>query len=87
MIERPAYRSRITRALTRSPIALLTGPRQCGETTLARCFAPVDSENYFDLEDPATFALMENPKTVLSPLRGTVVIDEAQRQPGIFFPG
>jgi uncharacterized protein len=84
MIERPTYRSRITRALARSPIALLTGPRQCGKTTLARCFAPVDSENYFDLEDPATFALMENPKTVLSPLRGTVVIDEAQRQPGIF---
>lgn len=84
VIERPYYEKRIQQALDRNPIALLIGPRQCGKTTLARRFAPAESENYFDLEDPATFALMDHPKTALSALRGTVVIDEAQRQPGIF---
>lgn len=68
----------------RSPITLLIGPRQCGKTTLARLFAPADSPNYFDLEDPAIAALLENPKAILSPLTGTVVIDEAQRLPEIF---
>lgn len=84
MIERHFYQFRVTRALERNPIALLIGPRQCGKTTLARHFADAQSENYFDLEDPATFAVMANPKTALSSLKGTVVIDEAQRQPGIF---
>jgi uncharacterized protein len=84
MIERPYYHARVTKALARNPVALLVGPRQCGKTTLARCFASTESQNYFDLEDPAVFALMENPKTTLSRLHGTVVIDEAQRQPGIF---
>lgn len=84
MISRPHYRQRVETALGRSPVTLLIGPRQCGKTTLARLFAPAGSENYFDLEDPAILALLENPRAILSPLTGTVVIDEAQRQPEIF---
>lgn len=84
MLERKHYLNRVEQALRRSPITLLIGPRQCGKTTLARRFAGTESENYFDLEDPETFAVMENPKTTLARLRGIVVIDEAQRQPGIF---
>lgn len=64
-------------------VALL-GPRQCGKTTLARQFLPAGSPNYFDLEDPAVAAGLEQPMTALQSLRGLVVIDEAQRQPGIF---
>ena len=39
---------------------------------------------YFDLEDPVVAQLFENPLQALAPLRGLVVIDEAQRRPGLF---
>lgn len=51
---------------------------------MAREFVPENSANYFDLEDPVTLAVMENPMTALAALRGLVVIDEAQRKPEIF---
>lgn len=84
MIERRGYLSRVQRAVERSRIVALLGPRQCGKTTLARQLIPASSENYFDLEDPVVVQLMENPMTVLKPLAGLVVIDEAQRMPGLF---
>jgi len=83
-LPRPDYSSRIARALENNPIVALIGPRQCGKTTLARTFVPGDSLNYFDLEDPISGQLLEEPMTTLAPLEGLVVIDEAQRQPGIF---
>jgi predicted AAA+ superfamily ATPase len=84
MIERTSYLRRIRTGLKRSPVVALLGPRQCGKTTLARQILPANSANYFDLEDPAVAAMLEQPMTALQPLRGLVVIDEAQRQPGIF---
>jgi predicted AAA+ superfamily ATPase len=52
---------------------------------LAREFVGPASPLYFDLEDPLVAALMdEQPRSVLDPLRGLVVIDEAQRCPGLF---
>ena len=45
---------------------------------------PAGHPQYFDLEDPVVAHLMENPMTALQGLRGLVVIDEAQRQPGLF---
>ncbi len=62
----------------------LIGPRQCGKTTAARWIVPHDSANYFDLEDPASLARLDEPMTALGPLRGTVVIDEIQRRPDLF---
>lgn len=84
MIKRKEYLARVKRGLKRSPVVALIGPRQCGKTTLARQLVRADSPQYFDLEDPATSRLLEDPMTALSPLKGTVVIDEAQRQPGLF---
>ncbi len=84
MISRDGYVRRIENGLRRSPIVALLGPRQVGKTTLARRFVAESSANYFDLEDPVTAAVMEQPKTALADLKGLVVIDEAQRQPGIF---
>ncbi len=84
MIERVSYLRRIRAGLKRSPVVALLGPRQCGKTTLARQLLPEGSPNYFDLEDPAVASAMEQPMTALQPLRGLVVIDEAQRQPGVF---
>ena len=62
----------------------LVGPRQCGKTTLARELVPAGSANYFDLEDPASLARLDEPMTALSRLKGTVVIDEVQRRPDLF---
>src|SRR5205085_10072225 len=42
------------------------------------------SLNYFDLEDPSSLARLTEPDTALRPLKGLVVIDEIQRQPGLF---
>lgn len=83
-ILRPNYRALIERALAHNPVVAVLGPRQCGKTTIARQFVSETSANYFDMEDPAAWAIMENPMTALAPLRGLVVIDEAQRRPGIF---
>ena len=71
-------------ALDRRPVVLLTGPRQCGKTTLARQLLSPREPTYFDLEDPRTRALFEEPMTALEPLTGLVVIDEIQRAPDIF---
>ena len=84
MIKRVRYFQQVERALKRNPVVALLGPRQCGKTTLARRFLDSESSHYFDLEDPVTAILMENPHTALQGLRGLVVIDEAQRQPGLF---
>ncbi len=76
--------SALDQALTRNPIVLLVGPRQCGKTTLARQRLDPESVNYFDLEDPTSLARLEEPMTALRPLRGLVVIDEVQRRPDLF---
>lgn len=84
MIERSALLSRIREALARSRGVMLCGPRQCGKTTLARELLSPDSVNYFDLEDPASLARLDEPMTALQPLQGLVVIDEVQRRPELF---
>lgn len=84
MIDRPTDRARVATALRRSRVVALLGPRQSGKTTLAREFVPEHSPNYFDLEDPASLARLEQPDTALRPLRGVVVIDEIQRRPELF---
>lgn len=84
MIPRSQLRNRIDDALRRNPIVVLTGPRQCGKTTLARELLSAESENYFDLEDPASLARLEQPMTALRGLSGLVVIDEVQRLPDLF---
>jgi hypothetical protein len=71
-------------AVERSPVVVLSGPRQCGKTTLARQLLSPDSVNYFDLEDPASLSRLDEPLTALRPLEGLVVIDEVQRRPDLF---
>lgn len=84
IIQRKTLIDAIQAALGRSRIVVLAGPRQCGKTTLARELLPEDSINYFDLEDPASLARLEEPMTALRPLEGLVVIDEVQRRPDLF---
>ena len=84
MIQRKSILNSLRNALKRSRVVVLVGPRQCGKTTLARLLLPEDSINYFDLEDPASLARLDEPMTALSPLRGLIVIDEVQRRPDLF---
>src|SRR6185295_17749097 len=84
MIDRKIDVHLVRAALRRSRVVALLGPRQCGKTTLARKLVRPDSLNYFDLEDPASLARLEEPATALRPLEGLVVIDEVQRRPELF---
>jgi uncharacterized protein len=84
MIDRRTDRGLVQIALKRSRVVALLGPRQCGKTTLARQFVPANSLNYFDLEDPTSLARLDEPETVLRPLKGLVVIDEIQRRPELY---
>ena len=84
MILRPGPVSQLRRALKRSRVVALIGPRQCGKTTLARQIVSAESLNYFDLEEPESLARLDEPMTALRRLRGVVVIDEVQRRPDLF---
>src|ERR1022692_2936999 len=83
-IPRNELRKDVRAALDRASVCLLQGPRQSGKTYLARGFTSV-AENFFDLENLVDQRrLEENPQGELGRLIGLVVIDEAQRIPGIF---
>jgi predicted AAA+ superfamily ATPase len=84
MIQRTFILSALNNALGRSRVVVLIGPRQSGKTTLARELLEEDSVNYFDLEDPASLARLDEPMTALRLLKGLVVIDEIQRRPDLF---
>ncbi|MFM7750885.1 MAG: AAA family ATPase, partial [Opitutaceae bacterium] len=77
--------ARIRESYAVHPAVAIEGPRQCGKTTLARFLAATEPEvTFFDLESPADRQRLATPEQTLRPLRGLVVIDEAQRMPEIF---
>jgi predicted AAA+ superfamily ATPase len=84
MIARAQLLASLKKALSRSRVVVLTGPRQCGKTTLARQLLSETSVNYFDLEDPADMDRLAEPMTALRLLKGLIVIDEVQRRPDLF---
>lgn len=84
MLQRPNLEHAVRRALARSRGVVLAGPRQAGKSTLAQRFVARDSPNYFDLENPLHAQRLAEPAQVLGSLQGLVVLDEVQRQPGLF---
>lgn len=85
MLTRPRYLQAIAEGFESHPAVALSGPRQCGKTTLARLFAENDSDHsFFDLESAVDRRRLESPEQTLSPLKGLVVIDEIQRMPSLF---
>ncbi len=78
--------SRVRLLLGEFPVVALLGARQVGKTTLARQLAAAYSEPvaWFDLEDPADLARLDDPGLELRPLEGLVVLDEIHRLPDIF---
>ncbi|MBP7049672.1 MAG: ATP-binding protein [Phycisphaerae bacterium] len=88
LIERKGFVEQIHRALGRSPIIALMGPRQCGKTTLAHMvcdrWSGDQASTYFDLESQVDLRRLANPEMVLGSLTGLTVIDEIQTLPGLF---
>jgi len=85
MIARPQALTRIRDSFEVHPAVAIEGPRQCGKTTLARTIAAsVPEVTFFDLESPTDLQKLATPEQTLRPLRGLVVIDEAQRVPELF---
>ena len=84
-VDRPKPIAQIREAFSVHPVAALTGPRQCGKTTLARLIAS-DSprSSYFDLERAVDRRRLETPEVTLGGLDGLVVIDEVQHSPSLF---
>ncbi len=83
---RPLFLEQIKKAYRTHPIVAILGPRQCGKTTLSRLFIDEHQgpSHTFDLEDPADVEILKNPKTVLDPLDGLIILDEVQRVPDLF---
>jgi len=84
LVARKLDTARLRASLAAAPVVVLTGPRQAGKSTLARTVVAADRASVFDLEDPRDLARLGDPTLALSGLAGTVVIDEAQRQPDLF---
>ena len=89
-VDRSTYISELDERFAIAPVVALLGPRQVGKTTLARMYCrkvglnPLDSPNYFDLENPLHVARLQSPMLALQELKGLVVIDEVQRTPDLF---
>ena len=83
-ITRDRLLKRIKSRIQEYPVTLILGPRQCGKTTIAKQICELENGTYFDLEDPETPLQPDIAKLVLQDIKGLVVIDEFQRQPGLF---
>jgi predicted AAA+ superfamily ATPase len=82
VIDRTQALARIRESYEVHSAVAIEGPRQCGKTTLAHTVAAGAPEvTFFDLERPADLQKLASPEQTLRPLRGLVVIDEAQRVP------
>ena len=85
VIARPAPIVRVRESFGVHPVVALTGPRQCGKTTLARAIAAdLPQSTYFDLEAAVDRRRLQAPEQALERLLGLVVIDEVQRLPALF---
>lgn len=83
-VERPSDALALRAAMARSPVTLLTGPRQAGKSSLARSVVDPSPSSVFDLEDYRDLARLAEPMLALRDTGETIVIDEAQRIPELF---
>lgn len=77
---------RIETAIGRNPVVAVTGPRQCGKSTLVRHLREgVAASVYLDLEKPSDLSKLSDPELFLSRHKNELVcIDEIQRKPDLF---
>jgi len=76
---------KLREAIADSPVVLIQGPRQCGKTTLAQTVGLAEDYEYLSFDDRAICAAAEaDPNGFVAGLPARVVLDEAQKAPGIF---
>jgi len=84
-IPRTLAQEHVQSLLKTFPVVAIVGPRQVGETTLARQISlQFDDSHFFDLEDPRDLARLSEASLALRPLSGLVVIDEIQLREDLF---
>jgi len=76
----------ILRALQNFPVTAVTGPRQCGKSTLVKHLLGAYPENiYLDLEKPSDLRKLEDAEWFFTSQREKLIcIDEIQRRPELF---
>lgn len=76
----------VREALQNNPVVAITGPRQCGKSTLAKQISGQQKNwVYLDLERPSDLQKLENAEWFLSTQRGKLIcMDEIQRKPELF---
>lgn len=69
-----------------NPVTVITGPRQCGKSTMARkIMQDIPGSLYVDLQKPADLAKLNDPQYFFETFRGKLIcLDEIQRLPGLF---
>jgi predicted AAA+ superfamily ATPase len=75
-----AARKLVRERLKHSPAVAVTGPRQCGKTTLAQSLGGI----YFDLEQESERLRLDLEWEQLAESRKPVILDEAQEYPSVF---
>jgi len=77
--------SRLTEALSDSPVVLIHGPRQCGKTTLARVVGERLGYTYVNFDDGVVREAADaDPAGFVAELPDRVILDEVQRVPTLF---
>ncbi len=76
----------VLESLKNNPVTAITGPRQCGKSTLAReITAEINNSVYIDLERPSDLVKLDNAEWFLKSQKDhLLVLDEIQRKPGLF---
>ncbi len=78
-------KTRVTEALTDSPVVLIHGPRQCGKTTLARLVGDEAGFTYLSFDDDVQRASAQaDPVGYVADLPARVILDEVQSVPELF---
>ncbi len=83
----PRYlEKKVQDALSKYPVVVLLGPRQCGKSTLAKkVLSRMGRVAYLDLERPSDRAKLQDAEAYFSSHRGDLVcLDEIQRVPELF---
>jgi predicted AAA+ superfamily ATPase len=78
--------SELLKTMRHFPVTAVTGPRQCGKSTLVRHLMVAYPEStYLDLERPSDLRKLDNAEWFLSSRKHQLIcIDEIQRQPDLF---
>ena len=78
--------NKVLDSLENNPVTAITGPRQCGKSTLARAVLKKrDNSIILDLEKPSDLNKLDNAEWFLQSQKDKlIVLDEIQRKPELF---